>query len=412
MTATAYFHDIKVLRRLYDGTLGVHIDPYAARLLKEGHCYQSGGRSLRVVGDFSRWLTRKRLDVSGIDERTVEQYQQFRVRHRHPLVSDRPALCRLLTVLREAGAIAPKIPVAPNPLEQIAQDFEQYLSQERGLARASIIRHRTPLRKFLQECCAEGIASFALLSGADITRFVERHAHDQSPRSAHSLCWTVRAFTRYLLHRGYIAIDLAGAVPSIRTWRFAALPEALSSKQVHKVLASCDRHCSMGKRDYAVLLLLARLGLRANEIATLTLEDIHWHSGRLTVQGKDRRRASLPLLSEVGSALADYLEHGRPPTDDRRVFIRSVAPYTGFASSAGVSMIAVSALTHAGVAVQRKGTHLFRHSFATELLRAGASLTEIGQVLRHQDQDTTRLYAKVDIDSLRKLGLPWPGGVR
>jgi site-specific recombinase XerD len=161
-----------------------------------------------------------------------------------------------------------------------------------------------------------------------------------------------------------------------------------------------------------VLLLLARLGLRANEIATLTLDDIDWCSGHLTVRGKGRRYASLPLLSEVGTALADYLKHGRPHTDNRRVFVRSLAPHVGFASSSGISLIAASALTRAGLDVRRKGTHIFRHSLATHLLRAGASLSEIGQVLRHQDHDTTRIYAKVDIDALSKLGLPWPGGVR
>lgn len=410
MTITAYFRSNKVLRRLREGSLGAHIDLYAERLLKDGHCYQSGARCIRVVGDFSHWLARRRLVASDVDEHTVEQYQQYRVRYRHPFASDLPALYRLLEVLREVGVIAPKIPVVPKIVERIEQDFEHYLSQERGLAWVTVIRHRTPLRKFLQEYCSKGAASFQTLTGADITRFIECHAYDQSPRSAQSMCWTLRAFARYLLYRGHTTIDLAGAVPSVRTWRFTALPEVLSPKQVQKVLASCDRRSSIGKRDYAVLILLARLGLRANEIATLTLGDIHWHSSCLMVQGKGRRLASLPLLTEVGSALADYLEHGRPHTDSRRVFVRSLAPHTEFASSAAISMIAVSALTRAKLDVRRKGTHIFRHSLATELLRAGASLTEIGQVLRHQRHDTTRIYAKVDIDALRTLGLPWPGG--
>ncbi|GMQ96317.1 MAG: site-specific integrase [Gammaproteobacteria bacterium] len=412
MTAAAYFQYSKVLRRLREGPLGVHIDRYAARLLREGHCYQSGARCIRVVGDFSRWLARKRLDIRDVDERAVEQYQRFRARYRHPFLSDRPALYRLLVVLREIDVIAPQTPIVPSPLEQIEQDFERYLSQERGLSRRTALRHRRPLRKFLREHCAEGIASFSKLTGANITRFVEHHAHDQSPRSAQCMCWTLRTFTRYLLYRGHIAVDLSVAVPSVRTWRFAALPEHLSPDQIQQVLDSCDRRGSIGRRDYAVLLLLARLGLRANEIATLTLDDVDWHSGRLTIRGKGRRRACVPLLSEVGAALADYLEHGRPRSDSRRVFVLSVAPHIGFASSSGISMIAASALTRAGLDVRRKGTHIFRHSLATELLRAGASLTEIGQVLRHQDHDTTRIYAKVDIDALRTLGLPWPGGVR
>ena len=412
MTTTTYFRDSKVLRRLREGPLGVYIDFYAARLLREGHCYQSGARCIRVVADFSRWLACKRLGIDDVDEHAVEQYQQFRARYRHPFVSDRPALYRLLAVLREIGAITPQPPIVPGPLEQIEQDFERYLSQERGLSGVTVIRHRPPLRKFLREYGAEGSANFSELTGADITHFVERHAHDQSPRSAQCMCWTLRAFTRYLLYRGHITVDLATAVPSVRTWRFGTLPGYLSPKQVQQVLDNCDRRSSIGKRDYAVLTLLVRLGLRANEIATLTLDDIDWHSSRLTVQGKGHRRASLPLLSQAGTALADYLEHGRPPTNSRRAFVRSLAPHIGFASSSGISMIAASALTRAGLDVRRKGTHIFRHSLATQLLRAGASLMEIGQVLRHQDHDTTRIYAKVDIDALRTLGLPWPGDVR
>jgi site-specific recombinase XerD len=160
------------------------------------------------------------------------------------------------------------------------------------------------------------------------------------------------------LYRGHMAVDLAAAVPSVRTWRYGALPEQLSPDQVQQVLDCRDRGRSIGRRDYAVLLLLARLGLRANEIATLTLDDVDWHSGRLAVSGKGRCRASLPLLSEVGTVLAGYLEHGRPHSDSRRVFVRSLAPHTGFASSSGISMIAAAALSRAGLDVRRKGTHI------------------------------------------------------
>lgn len=312
MTATAYLRYPKVLRRMREGPLGIHIDLYVARLLREGHCYQSGARCIRVVSDFSRWLARKRFDIGDVDERTVEEYLRFRARYRRPFDSDRPALHRLLAVLREITVIPTPKPIALGRLEHIEHDFERYLLQERGLSQATVIRHRSPLRQFLREHCSEGNASFSKLTGADITQFVMRHAHDQSPRSAQSMCWTLRAFTRYLLYRGHIAVDLASAVPSVRTWRFGALPERLSPGQVQQILDSCDRHCSRGRRDYAMLLLLARLGLKSNEIAALTIDDIDWHSGRLAVRGKGRRRACMPLLDEVGTALADYLEHGRP----------------------------------------------------------------------------------------------------
>jgi integrase len=227
------------------------------------------------------------------------------------------------------------------------------------------------------------------------------------------MCWTLRSFLRYLRYRGEISTDLASSVPSVRTWKLASLPSYLHPREIHQVLAACDRHSPIGRRDYAILLLLARIGLRANEIRLLTLDDIDWESGRLTVQGKGRRGASMPLPTEVGAAMADYLRHGRPRSDCRRVFLRHFAPHSGFVTSIAVSNVANSALTRAGIErVARKGAHLFRHSLATQLLRAGASLTEIGQVLRHQNQDTTRIYAKVDVGSLRAIALRWPGGAR
>jgi site-specific recombinase XerD len=227
------------------------------------------------------------------------------------------------------------------------------------------------------------------------------------------MCGTLRAFMRYLRYRGYTRTDLAASVPAIRRWKLASLPEYLLPSQIQKVLNACDRRSAIGRRDYAILLMLARLGLRANEIATLTLDDVDWRAGQLSVQAKGRQRAQLPLPHEVGSAVAAYLQNGRPRSDSRRLFLRDLAPHAGFASSCGISMVATTALKRAGIeGVAHKGSHLFRHSLATALLRSGASLTEIGQVLRHQDHDTTRIYAKVDIDSLRVLGIRWPGGVR
>jgi site-specific recombinase XerD len=412
MTANAYFKLPKVLRRLHKGPLGNHIDLYAAQLLGEGHCYQSGARCIRIVGDFSQWLDRRHFDICNVDESLVEQYLRFRAHYQHPFYSDRPALYRFLGLLRQIDAIAPSTPIPPTPLEQIEQDFERYLLRERGLSRTTVIRHRPPLRMFLQEYCSEGAASFSRLSPANIVRFIADHAHDQSPRTARSMCWTLRAFTRYLMYKGYIVDNLAAVVPSVRSWRFGPLPDYLPPLKIQLVLDGCDRTTAIGKRDYAALLLLARLGLRANEVTTLALEDIDWHSGLLTVRGKGRQLAVMPFLSEVGIALADYLQNGRWTTDSRRVFIRSLAPHREFTSSSSISMIAISALERAGVEVPRKGTHIFRYSLATQLLGAGASLAEIGQVLRHRNHDTTRLYAKVDINALRKLGLPWPGGVQ
>jgi integrase len=202
-------------------------------------------------------------------------------------------------------------------------------------------------------------------------------------------------------------------VPSIRQWKFAHLPTYLSAEQVQKVLDSCDRTSAMGRRDYAILMMLAKLGLRANEVATLTLDDIDWRSGEICVRAKGRQRVGMPILPDVGAAVVAYLRDGRPKSSCRRLFLRTRAPFVGFVSHSAITAIAKTALERAGIrGFAHHGAHIFRHSLATELLRSGATLSEIGQLLLHKGHDTTRIYAKVDIDALRTLSLPWLGGAQ
>jgi integrase len=202
-------------------------------------------------------------------------------------------------------------------------------------------------------------------------------------------------------------------VPSIREWKLAHLPTYLSAEQVQNVLDGCDRGSAIGRRDYAILMMLAKLGLRANEVASLTLEDIDWRCGEMRVRAKGRQRVVMPMPPHVGAAVVAYLRDGRPNSSCRRLFLRTLAPRVGFASGNAITMITKTALKRAGIqGFAHQGAHLFRHSLATELLRSGATLSEIGQLLRHKDHDTTRIYAKVDIDALRTLSQPWPGGAR
>jgi integrase len=227
------------------------------------------------------------------------------------------------------------------------------------------------------------------------------------------MCWALRAFLRYLHHQGLIPLALAGCVPSIRSWKLASLPTYLSAAQIQSVLESCDRTTALGRRDYAVLMMLAKLGLRASEVATLALDDIDWRAGEMLIHAKGRQRARMPIPPDVGAAVVAYLRDGRPRSSCRRLFLRTLAPHVGFASGCTITMIAKAAFDRAGIrGYARQGAHLFRHSLATELLRSGASLSQIGQLLRHKSHDTTRIYAKVDIEALRALSLPWPGGVQ
>jgi integrase len=222
----------------------------------------------------------------------------------------------------------------------------------------------------------------------------------------------LRSFFRYLLHRGEVRTDLAACVPTVPRWSFSVLPKFLSTEAVKRVLKNCNRQTPIGRRNYAILLLLARLGLRAGEVVALGLDDIDWKEGLIAIHGKGGKSVLLPMPVDVGEAIADYLRRDRPRCSVRRVFIRARAPFIGFRNSLAISTLAMRALKQAGVESAHTGAHVFRHSLATRLLREGCSLDEIGELLRHQSPNTTAIYAKVDVAALRTLALPWPGGSR
>jgi site-specific recombinase XerD len=343
----------------------------------------------------------------------VEEYLRHRSTKQCIQKGDRAALKRLLLVLREAGAIAPATRLPLTPHEQIFEAFSQYLQEERGLATKSIVHHLPFIRLFLREVCPGGASDLGRISQTEVIHYIERHARDRSASSGKAMCWALRSFLRYLHHKGLSPRPLADCVPSIRRWKLASLPTYLSPVQVQTVLDSCDRATVLGRRDNAILMMLAKLGMRASEVAILTLDDIDWRSGEMLIRAKGRQRARMPIPADVGAAVVAYLRDGRPKSLCRRLFLRTLAPHVGFASGCAITMIAKTAFNRAGIhGYARQGAHLFRHSFATELLRSGATLSQIGQLLRHESHDTTRIYAKVDIEALRALSLPWPGGVQ
>lgn len=218
----------------------------------------------------------------------------------------------------------------------------------------------------------------------------------------------MRSFLRYARYRGYIQLDVAAAVPWVASWSMTSIPKAIAPEHARRVLASCDRRRAVGRRDFAMLMLVARLGLRAGEVASLTLDDIDWHAGTLTVHGKGAQESPLPLLASVGEAIAAYLTRGRPRCQSRRVFLRMHAPIRGFKTEKPVSTAVGRALARAGIDSPHRGAHQFRHALASHMLRHKSSFAEIGEILRHKHPDTTRIYAKVDLTSLRALAVPWP----
>ena len=408
-----FFTDPKTIQRLYDGPLKAHIDAYAALLQSQGYTGQSARSQIRLVADLSRWLRGQGLATKDLNPQRTHRYLSYRKRLLRPRRGDASALVKLLGLLREAGVVNDQTPAAAvSPGQRVEENFKRYLSQERGLSSATLVNYLSFVRQFLVERFGAGRIHLADLRAADITGFVQRHAHDLSPGRTKLMVTALRSFLRHLRHQGDIATDLAACVPCVPNWSFSTLPKFLPPGQVERILKHCDQQTPSGKRDYAILLLLARLGLRAGEVVGLTLNDINWEEGHITLRSKGGRWAQLPLPAEVGEALACYLEHGRPCCASRNVFIRQRAPRVGFANSIAICSLVERALVRAKIDSPRKGAHLFRHTLATEMLRQGASLSEIGQLLRHQHPNTTTIYAKVDLPSLRPLALPWPGGGR
>lgn len=413
MEVEDYLGRSQLYRRLKSGPHGHLVELYAARLVEEKLVRLGTWRCLNVVGGLLSWMAGRRYKLADLDEQVVERYLWYRGGRQSIQPGDRAALRRWLSVLREEGAIAPMVPPPLTPHDRIFSEFDAYLLSERGLAPKSIVRHLPVIRRFLHEVCPGGADDLCKISQGDVTGYIERHARDWSPKTGKAMCSSLRAFLRYLHHQKLNPCALADCVPSIRGWKLATLPTYLSAAQVRKALDGCDRATVMGRRDHAILLLLARLGLRAGEVSTLTLDDIDWRAGEMLVHAKGRQRARMPIPPDVGAAIVAYLRNGRPKSSCRRLFVRTLAPHVGFASGCAITQIAKTALDRAGIkGCAHRGAHVFRHSLATELLRSGATLSEIGQLLRHKSHDTTRIYAKVDINALRTLSLPWPGGVQ
>jgi site-specific recombinase XerD len=400
------------IERLRQGPLSEHLDAYAGAVAEQGYAHHSIGRQIVAIADFSRWLKHKHIAIEALDEQVVDRFLRWRRRQRVGR-ADPKALDRMLSMLRQKGIVKPcPPPVTDNTCSNIATGFHCYLLQELGRSPSTAKNYVPFIARFLMERFQNRTPDLALLRAPDVTGFVIRHVHQLSPVRAGIMVTALRSFFRYLLHRGVIATDLAGCVPAVPNWSFSSLPRFLPAAAVEKLLKRCDRKTAVGRRNHAILLLLARLGLRAGEVIKLGLDDIDWSSGQITIHGKGGRSVPLPLPADVGTALAAYLRRDRPSSASRRVFLRHRAPLTGFANPSTLSSIVRRALKHAGIESAHMGAHVLRHSLATSMLRQGGSLDEIGELLRHQSPNTTAIYAKVDVAALHTLALPWPGGGR
>lgn len=300
----------------------------------------------------------------------------------------------------------------PSPAQRLEAEYVDYLRRERNLAPSTIHSHRQDAKHLLAALFGEGEVDVARITAQDVVAHVLQVTKVCRPATAKRVAGGLRAFLRFAYHRGLIGTDLSQSIPAPAHWSLSSIPRALDANHVRGILAHCDRTTANGRRDYAIILLLARLGLRAGEVAALRLEDIDWRAGELQVRNGETRIDRLPMPHDVGEALAVYLHKARPPCSCRHVFVRAQAPRQGFASGTAIAGIVRRALGRAGLNPPCQGAHALRHALATQLLRDGASLAEIGEVLRHRRQRTTMIYAKVDLISLRPLAASWPGGVQ
>jgi integrase/recombinase XerD len=388
------------------GPLEPFVVGFATALRVEGYTARGITGQLQLMAHLSRWLAEEHLGVASLAGPVVERFVAARRAAGYAQFRSPRALEPLLFHLRKLGqAPPPNLPKPEGPVDELLWRFQRYLIEERGLKAASATVYTDAVRPFLEtRLTAQGL-QLADLDADGIASFVLA----QERGSAKRIVSRLRSLLGFLHLEGMIPRPLACAVPAVARWRLSSLPKGISSAEVVRLLAACDRRTSMGRRDFAILTMLVRLGLRPAEVASLRLGDIDWHRGEIAISGKGPRLERLPLPVDVGEAIAGYLRRGRPRSaQDESVFVRAFAPHRALTACA-VSAIAMRASKRAGI------THVhacrLRHTAASELLAAGASLQEVGQVLRHQHPETTAIYAKVDRKALRTLARPWPGGV-
>jgi site-specific recombinase XerD len=382
-----------------------YVEGFFAELRRQGYAPLSAANLLRAAVHFERWLDTHGRALVDISEDVVAAFLRHRRRRGYTHFLSRRAFEPLLGYLRGIGVVPISRPVPDEtPLGRFLHEYAEYLAGERGLTETSVHAYSDFARRFVLDECRS--LDWEGLSAADIIDFTLREVRGSSLAGRKLMVSHLRSLLRFLHLRGATAQDLVPSVPAVAGWSLSSVPKALDHSQIRRLLASFDRS-PVGVRDAAIVRLLLRLGLRAGEVVALTLDSVDWRSGEISVHGKGRHLSRLPLPADVGRILARYVRNVRSRVDTRALFLRSRAPYRGMLRS-GITAVAFRALRRAGVLAG--SAHVLRHTAATELLRHGASLSEIAHVLRHRRVETTAIYAKVDLASLRTLARPWPGG--
>ena len=393
------------------GPLAASATGFGQWLQDRGYTVRSAEAHLLLMARLSRWLEQIGRGPDELTTARVEEFLRWNRGQGHRFPKSVRGAGPLLVFLRERGTIPPAAAAAPSPSESLLQRFGRYLGTQRGLADGTIVNYVHAGRLLLQalrdgEGEPGGDVDLLLLTAGRVSEIAVQLCQGRSVAAAKNLVNGLRCLLRFLYLEGHTASDLSGAVPTV-AGRGSGLPRGVDPALVGRLLAACDRNTGMGSRDFAILMLLSRLGLRVGEVAALELSDIDWAGGSLLVRGKANRLERLPLPADVGQALADHLTHPRPKCAARAVFLRMLAPHRRLTTGAVIAVVQ-AACRRAGLAAI--AAHRLRHTLASELLRRGAGLPEIGQLLRHRSAAVTSIYAKVDTVALRELARPWPGG--
>lgn len=406
-----FFESALRIQELRDGPNGRVFEGFAQELGQVGYAEITARRHIRAAEHLVHWLGRKGRTVAALDEQTVEEFVHHLNRCRCPRYGRthrrdiRKGARLFLRYARFADIVTTRI------VEEVIVDpallvsFCDWMRQQRGTCDATLYGYSIPVRDLLKNL-GEDPSTF---DAQNLRQFILDTSQRCGWASAKKCTTAVRMFLRFLIADGKCAAGLEGSIPVLAHWRLSSLPRYLQPEEVERVIASCDPATPAGKRDRAILLLLARLGLRAGDVVQLRLGDLDWKEAAISVLGKGRRQTLMPLTQEIGDAIASYIKDGRPQTAVDTLFIRSRAPFRALANHCAVSMIAAQAMHRAGVVCPSRGAaHVLRHSVASSMLRQGESLQEIAGVLRHRSTATTEIYAKVDVITLRQIAQPWP----
>jgi site-specific recombinase XerD len=389
-----------------------HIEAFLEHLRTAGYADKTLRKKQWILAAFARWMKCETIALTHLDESAIAAFlTRSTGASADRAQSERAVLRRLLAYLRRESIVRLPVPLDDSSIDSLSDRYVDYLRQDRGLAENSVHVYAPFIRDFLRSQNAGGAGSILpeVFDAITIRHHLLARSKGRSGEYMRLMTVALRSFCHFLFLRGHTSRDLASSVPTVSKWRQSSVPTFLTPEQEEAILASTDKSTPRGRRDYAILLLLARLGLRAGEIVALELDDIRWRSAELVVHGKGQMVEHVPLLYDVGDALAIYLHEDRGESASRRVFLRMWAPHVGLTGPAAIGHIVRLAFARAGFRRACRGAaHLFRHGLATTMIRHGASMAEIAEVMRHRSQNSTAIYAKVSFEALRGVARAWP----